>query len=219
MPPEAELGLRERKKVRTRSAIQHHALRLFREQGYEATTVSQIAEAAEVSESTFFRYFGSKEAVVLEDDFDEDLAALLRSLPRELSPIPALRAAMREAFGGITPTELEDSRQRAVMIFAVPELRAAIAGHIVGTIGLVSGLLAERLGRPGDDLEVRALTGAVVGTLMAVTMSELEQGLRSDFVERMDAALGQLETGFASLRDPLPLPSGGTSPPTGEESP
>src|SRR5207237_10604602 len=69
LPLGAELGLRERKKVRTRGAIQHHALRLFREQGYEETTVSQIAEAAEVSESTFFRYFASKEATVLEDDF------------------------------------------------------------------------------------------------------------------------------------------------------
>ncbi len=200
MSPEAELGLRERKKVRTRSAIQHHALRLFREQRYEATTVSQIAEAAEVSESTFFRYFGSKEAVLLEDDFDEELVALLRSLPRDLGPIPALRAAVRGAFADITPTELEDSRQRAALIFAVPELRAAIAGHLVGTIEMVSGLLAERLGRQGDDLEVRALAGAVVGALVAVTMAP-DQWMRADFIERMDAALGQLETGFASLLD------------------
>jgi AcrR family transcriptional regulator len=198
LPPEADLGLRERKKVRTRSAIQHHALRLFREQGYEATTVTQIADAAEVSESTFFRYFGSKEAVVLEDDFDEELVALLRGLPRDLGPIAALRAAVRGAFAEITPAELEDSRQRAALFCAVPELRAALAGYLVGTIGLLSGLLAERLGRPADDLEVRALAGAAVGALMAVTMSP-DQWMRSDFVELMDAALGQLETGFASL--------------------
>jgi AcrR family transcriptional regulator len=54
-------GLRERKKAKTRAAIRDHAMRLFEEQGWAATTVEQIAEAAEVSPSTFFRYFPTKE--------------------------------------------------------------------------------------------------------------------------------------------------------------
>jgi AcrR family transcriptional regulator len=60
--PAEPTGLRERKKARTRAAIQRHALRLFQEQGYSATTVDQIAAAAEISPSTFFRYFPTKEA-------------------------------------------------------------------------------------------------------------------------------------------------------------
>lgn len=63
-------GLRERKKAKTRAAIQHEALRLFREQGYDETKIEQIAAAVEVSESTIYRYFPTKEDLVLWDEFD-----------------------------------------------------------------------------------------------------------------------------------------------------
>ena len=69
----AQASLRERKKARTRASLREHALRLFREQGYQATTVEQIAAAAEVSPSTFFRYFPTKEDLVLQDDMDTRL--------------------------------------------------------------------------------------------------------------------------------------------------
>src|SRR5262249_44921406 len=82
----ARPSLRERKKAKTRAAIQQHALRLFREQGYAATTVEQIAAAAEISPSTFFRYFPTKEDVVLYDDLDPLLIAAFDAQPPELSP-------------------------------------------------------------------------------------------------------------------------------------
>ena len=89
------VGLRERKKARTKAAIREHAMRLFQKQAYQATTVEQIAEAAEVSPSTFFRYFPTKEDVVLTDDDDPLILAAFRAQPAELSPVAALRAAMR----------------------------------------------------------------------------------------------------------------------------
>src|ERR1035437_2847879 len=100
-------GLRERKKLKTRAAIQKHAMRLFAEQGYTATTVEQIAEAAEVSPSTFFRYFPAKEDVILFDSTDPLMLDAFEEQPPELSPLEALRRAIREVYGGLAPEELE----------------------------------------------------------------------------------------------------------------
>src|SRR5689334_8446368 len=104
-------GLRERKKARTRAAIREHALRLFREQGYDATTVEQIAEAAEVSPSTFFRYFPTKEDVVLQDDMELLWMDGFLAQPADMGPIAALRAAVRAAFDGMGPEELAQLRE------------------------------------------------------------------------------------------------------------
>ncbi len=98
-------GLRERKKARTRAAIREHALRLFREQGYSGTTVEQIADAAEVSPATFFRYFPTKEDVVLQDDFDIITLAALAAQPAELSPVAAFRAAAAAAWRQLSPED------------------------------------------------------------------------------------------------------------------
>lgn len=79
-------GLRERKKLKTRTAIRGAAFRLIAKQGYEATTVEQIAEASEVSPSTVFRYFPTKEDIVLTDEYDPVMASVLRSRPAGESP-------------------------------------------------------------------------------------------------------------------------------------
>src|SRR5271165_4994463 len=100
LPEENQMvvGLRERKKARTRAAILQEALRLFHEQGYAATTVEQIAAAAEVSPSTFFRYFPTKEDVVLQDDYDALLLEAFEAQPADLNPIQALRGSLRAIF-------------------------------------------------------------------------------------------------------------------------
>ena len=117
-------SLRERKKARTRAAIREHALRLFREQGYQATTVEQIAAAAEVSPSTFFRYFPTKEDVVLRDDFDDRALAAFERQPPSMTPLAALRAAIRETVATLTPEEWDEFRQTAALSVTVPEVRA-----------------------------------------------------------------------------------------------
>jgi len=159
------MGLRERKKERTRHTIRAEAMRLFREQGYAETTVEQIAEAAEVSPSTFFRYFPSKEQVALTDDLDPLIIAAVEAQPTELSPLRAFVRAIVEVFEALEPEDLALEQQRMALIYTVPELSSVIARETERNVRLVAGLVAQRVGRSPDELEVRAFAGALIGAL------------------------------------------------------
>jgi AcrR family transcriptional regulator len=74
------LGLRERKKAKTRAAIQH-------EQGYDETKIEQISAAVEISDSTIYRYFPTKEDLVLWDEFDPLLIEAFKEQPPGLTPL------------------------------------------------------------------------------------------------------------------------------------
>jgi AcrR family transcriptional regulator len=189
-------GLRERKKAKTHQAIQEAALRLFRAQGYEATTVEQIAAAAEVSPSTYFRYFPTKEDVVIHDALDPILFASFAEQPAELSPIQALRASMATVFGALTPEELALEFERQELIVAVPELRARMLDDLATTFRGFAEALAARVGRSADDLEVRAFAGAVLGAGIAVWLSGPEGEQVSDFIKQFDAAMAYLDSGL-----------------------
>ena len=126
-------GLRERKKRRTRDALITAAWDLFHSRGYERTTVREITDAVEVSERTFFRYFASKEDLVLapltaaSDAFTEQL----RLRPASERPVDALRNALHAAAGLLKPglpdtqTDWETHRQAVKLIEATPQLMSA----------------------------------------------------------------------------------------------
>jgi AcrR family transcriptional regulator len=192
-------GLRERKKARTRAAIQEHALRLFREQGYHATTVEQIAEAAEISPSTFFRYFPTKEDVVLQDDFDTLVLVALEAQPAGLPAIAAIRAAFSAVYAALTPAQLDRFRELTALTLAVPELRARTIDELSRTIEMIAAAVARRAGRDPGDFAVRTLAGAVVGVFMS-TMLPVDPYPRPDALadrfQQTDAALALLESGL-----------------------
>lgn len=188
-------GLRERKRIRTISHVQNVALELFLRNGYEATTVQQIAEAAEISESTFFRYFPTKEDVVLQDDLDPILESALRELPAELSPIEALRAAFHQIFGLISGAERSRQRERIAFVLEVPELRARTLDQFFGGTDLIARALAERTGRAPDDLDLRIFAGAVIGACMTVVFA-MAQDSTADVEELLDHALSRLQDGI-----------------------
>jgi AcrR family transcriptional regulator len=202
-----QASLRERKKARTRASIREHALRLFREQGYQATTVEQIAAAAEVSPSTFFRYFPTKEDVVLQDEFDVRIIEAFGRQPPELSPVAAVRAALKDAVTAVSAAEWEQLRQAAALQMTVPEIRARMFDDMNRLIHVMADALAKRTGRVPEDLAVRTLVGATFGVMMSVAMPyhetagatlarDVEFIMPADMFDRMDEALALLEAGL-----------------------
>jgi AcrR family transcriptional regulator len=191
-----QAGLRERKKARTRATIQACALRLFRERGYDATTIEQIIAAADVSETTLFRYFPTKEDLVLDDDYDPRLIEAFRAQPPHLAPVQALRAAFAAAFDGMTTQQRADQRERVALVLAVPRLRAAMLDQISQAMGLIASAMAERAGRGPDDLAVRTVAGAIVGAAASLA-GVIADDPDADIASLIDQAIARVEPGLA----------------------
>jgi AcrR family transcriptional regulator len=194
-----QAGLRERKKARTRASLREHALRLFREQGYQATTVEQIAAAAEVSPSTFFRYFPTKEDLVLQDDMDVRMFAAFSRQPAGLAPVAAIRAATKETLTSFGSDDMAQIRETIKLTLTVPEIRARAMDEFARAIEGIAEGIGKRAGRPPDDMAVRTLAGAVVGVLMSVTIPWQERTSDQspeEMFARIDEALALLEAGL-----------------------
>jgi AcrR family transcriptional regulator len=171
-------GLRERKKARTRATIQREALRLFQRDGYAATSIEAIAEAAEVSPSTFFRYFPSKEDVVLTDFMDEKTIGRFVEAPPELTLVEALTHAIRTGVAELPEEDFALEHLRNRLIREVPELRRGMIAEMVRPMGLLAEGIGRRLGREVDD-DIRMYAGAVIGALVLVS-PDLEHAVDAD---------------------------------------
>jgi AcrR family transcriptional regulator len=191
-------SLRERKKAQTRAAIQRHALRLFRQAGYHSTTMEQVAAAADVSPSTLYRYFPTKEDLVLADDYDPMLEAAYRAQPTGVPPLSAFRAAVRETIQSISPDELAEMKVRTQLTFEIPEVRARALEQYLQTSNLLTRLFAERADCDPDGLAVRVLAGTVIGALLAAQVKWLEDPA-ADLPAIIDEALALLIQGPAAV--------------------
>lgn len=188
-------GLREQRKARTRREIQRHALRLFLKQGYDATTVQQIAAAAGVSHMTFFRYFASKEAVVENDDYDPMITELIRSRPADEGPLTAVHRAISEGLTAVLATDRETVLARARLITSTPALRARQWRNMDATVSLLVDALADREGdQAGFRLRVIAYACATALTA-AITEWARRDGVDdpAELVEQAFRALAGLE--------------------------
>ncbi|CAL9559055.1 TetR/AcrR family transcriptional regulator [Streptomyces sp. enrichment culture] len=189
-------GLRERKKIKTRQAIRTATYALISEQGYDATTIEQIAERAEVSPSTVFRYFPTKEDIVVTDEWDRLMTAELRARPEDESWAAVLRRVIRTALDLSLAEEPEVLRLRARLGVEVPAVRARMLESTAVTGRLLREALAERSGLDPDGLELRVFAMSVMGGLMEASRYWAETGHRDDIRVLVDRALDVLEHGL-----------------------
>lgn len=189
------MGLRDRKKVKTRLAVQQEAMRLFREQGYRETTVEQIAAAAEISPSTFFRYFPTKESVILTDFYDPVMTDTFLTQPAHLSLLEALRETLKDFSSRLSGEAKEAEAERLHLIMTVPEVLAAFWQREMGTSHSLEEALSRRLGRGRDDVDVQLYSSIIFGLGIAVTRQWMEHP-DEDWIVLFDDAIHRLQNGF-----------------------
>ena len=196
------VGLRERKKARTREALQEAAMDLFTRQGFDGTTVEEIADACEVSPRTFFRYFPTKEDVLFADTEArrERLLAVLADQPADVAPFAALHAAMRAL-----ALDYRDDRDalvaRAKVLEGSPQLQAYKAEHQHGWEAAVVDALERRpevLGASLARAELQLLTAVSTAAMRVSLDAWVAEASGPDLGERVDHAFARVASGFAS---------------------
>ena len=170
-------------------------MRLFLEKGFDETTVEDIAEAVEISPSTFFNYFPSKEEVVFEDELDPLVIAAFDAQPGDAHPIRRLRMAMRAVFSRMTPEQDNMMRQRMQLLATTPELRGAMLSQFALLVDQIAHLLAPRVGRRQDDFAVHNIAGAVLGAMLSAMLAIIDNP-KADPLKVVDDALAHLEAGL-----------------------
>lgn len=198
--PDGTPGLRERRRVRVKLMVQAEALKLFAEKGYEQTTIDDIAHASAMSPRTFFRYFPTKEDVVLWDEYDElPFAELVTSQEHE-DPLVRLISAIRRIITGVHDRDRDLLLARTKLSFRVPEIRARFLDQQASTVGAVYPQLAVALGGDPEDLGLRVMLSAMFSAmLVAVERWQHDDG-REDLIDVVDEAVNALAKDRPELR-------------------
>lgn len=199
------LGLRERKKARTRRHIADTAVRLFAERGFEATTIEAICAEAEVAVSTFYVYFESKEASAFPDE--DARAALVADTLRECRPGEPLHVTIRRASHAVVQRDLNARKalaDRVAFLAREPALAAHAARLQAGYVEQLAAVLGEEMGVDPDlDLRPRLVISAVLGALNAAWAAWAADSTGRDLVELLDQAHDMLDAGLTrTLRSP-----------------
>jgi TetR/AcrR family transcriptional regulator, regulator of mycofactocin system len=157
-----------RRRATSQQELEVAAFRLFAAQGFEATTVDEIAAAAGIGRRTFFRYFPSKNDVpwgAFEDELQR-MRVRLKACPPEIPLMDAIRLALVD-FNRVDPAQVPLHRRRMELILRVPTLLAHSTLRFTAWRAVVAEFVAERTGRRPDDLAPQAIAHAVLGVSVA----------------------------------------------------
>ncbi|MGH2635886.1 MAG: TetR family transcriptional regulator [Actinomycetota bacterium] len=195
---ETTVGLRERKKLRTRAELTDAAFRLFTERGFDATTIEDIVEQVEVSPRTFFRYFDSKEDVVIGffDDMGRELRSALAARPEQEAPF----AAVREALGSLVDVYTAQSERVMAakrLSFDTPAIRARLLDKHARWENGVTEELATRLGVDADrDPRPRLIAAVALAAFSTAVGGWCSSRGGDDLHTLVDGALEAVAHGF-----------------------
>jgi AcrR family transcriptional regulator len=201
--PAEKLGLRERKKQQTRETIARAALRLFAEQGYDQTTLAEIAEAADVAPRTIFAYFESKEDILLCEE-----GSFLAALKRRLEERPAGTTtvdAIREFLVGIKEADA-DAKLRKEIISASPALQMKMRGRHAEMEPMLAASIAKDLGSEPGDIRPLLVAASITAAFTSVRDRIFEAESRGERVDHemamaiLDEVLDFLRGGLEALQ-------------------
>jgi AcrR family transcriptional regulator len=192
------IGLRERKKLRTRAELTDAAFRLFTERGFDETTIEDIVEEVEVSPRTFFRYFDSKEDVVIAffDDMGRELRSALAARPREELPFTSVREALR-LLVDVYVAQADRVMAAKRLSYDTPAIRARLLDKHARWENGVTEELAIRLGVDAEsDPRPRLIAAVALAAFSTAVGGWCSSRGRDDLRSLADAALESVAHGF-----------------------
>jgi AcrR family transcriptional regulator len=193
------ISLRDRKKDRTRRTLQAEALRLFAQQGFQATTIEEIAAAAEVAPRTFFRYFPTKEEVVFWSEHQPMLAGFVAARPDHEPAAEALRRGLVDGLASFYEQDRERLLERSKLACRTPALQPRWRQQQAELAAGMAQILAHRLEVRAGDLEVRAIAAAIAAALLVAIEEWQAHDGQGNLGALIDRALGSV------LAGPLPV--------------